>query len=125
MILWIADDHDNAAELVHQFPFRHGVGRLVGTLRVKIRPDRIHQFFDGRLVKYCHQINAAKRSDDLRAFILRHKGSVLSLQFSCLPVRIDTHNEYIAYRLCSFQISDMADVEEVEAAVRKHDLQAF
>ena len=121
MILRIADDGDAAAVAAHGLALGHGVDGVVGPLAVHVRPQREQQRRDGRLGKDDDVVDAAQRRDELGAIRRRQDRPARPLQRRRPIVVVDGDDEAVGLARGGLQVADVADVQQVEAAVGERD----
>src|SRR5205085_8458376 len=79
---------------------------------------------DGRLVENDDVVNGAQGRDRLGALALRYEGASVALETLHLFVAVDRDDKHVAERASAFEVSDVPDVKEVEAAVGEDDARA-
>jgi hypothetical protein len=86
-------------------------------IRLQTR-DRINrrEFFEND-----HKVHALQGGQDLDPLRGRYQGSSRSFELAHRGIAVDSHHQNITMTSGSLQITDMADVEQIEAAVSPHD----
>ena len=121
VILRVADDRDAAAVAADGVALGHGVDGVVGPLAVHVGPQRQQKRRDGRLGKDRHVVHAAERGDELRAIRRRQDRPARALQARHRRVVVDRDDEAIGLARRRLEVADVADVQQIEAAVGKGD----
>ncbi len=124
MALGIADDNDTDAQTIGNCAFRDIFRGVVRALRVNIRPQLFEQGFDVRLGKKQNKIDIAQRRDQLGASLLIENRPARALQASDARIRIDGNDERVAFAFGSGQITNVTDMQRIEAAVRQYNVLA-
>jgi hypothetical protein len=124
VVLRIADNRDAAAVGAYDVPLWHRVGRVVGALAVHVWLETLEQVCDRRPREHRHVVDAAQRRDELRACRGRQHRPAGPLERVHRVVVVDRDDEAIALRARALEIADVADVDDVEAAVRERDAPA-
>src|SRR5687767_6482927 len=83
--------------------------------------DREQQFFDRGLFEDRNEIHAAQPRNYCQSFRLRGGRPALAFLRAGLSVAVDRDDEDVAEIRRSLKISQMADVENVEAPVRQNE----
>src|SRR5919201_2321608 len=121
MVLGGADNRNVPAIFLHYLTFGHSLGRIVGALGVDLgtqfAQERAHVWFG----KYHDRIDGFERGNDLSAFCSRHARASFSFQVANRGVVVDGNHYTPTQRLGPAQITDMADMQHVETAVRQDD----
>jgi hypothetical protein len=86
---------------------------------VDVRLERQQEGGDVRLVEDRHVVNAADRRYDFRAIGGRQNGTSGSLQIRNGAIAVDGYHEAIRLARGCLKVPHVADVQEIEAAVRK------
>ena len=119
-----ADDGDAAADFAADVAFGYGVRRVIGAFCVNVGTDVADKMLDRRFVKDGDKIHTRQRRNDLGAFFLIDIWTVFAFQKPGLPIRVDAHNENIAYLFRSGEISNVSDMKKVKASVCQNDRRA-
>ena len=72
-----------------------------------------------------HRIHARERGENFGSLVLRRDRPQRPLDGADRSIRIDAHDERIAFAACRLEVPDVAGVQEVEHAVGEHDLVAL
>ena len=119
MIIRIADVGDAAAVAADHVTLGDRVERVVGAFAVNVRTKRLEQRTNGRLWKDDHVVDEAERGDQFGAVGGSQNGPPLSFQRPDRRVVIDRNNQLVGFLRSSGEVANVADVQQVEAAVRK------
>jgi hypothetical protein len=113
--------HDRRAPSVggDDAAFRNGVDGVVSAFAVDVRLYQLQQALDRRVTKNDDVVNAAQRGDELGAFLRRKDGPAFAFQSGDRSIVVDRNNQAIGFRGCRVKIPDVADMQEIETAVRK------
>ena len=84
----------------------------------------IEQPLDGRIAEDDDVVHAAQRADQLRAIGRGQDRPPGALQRGHRPIVVDRHDQPVGLGRRALQISDVADVQQVEAAVGERDRRA-
>src|SRR5579864_407172 len=125
MILGITDNFDPAPAFLHHIPLRNGFRRVVGALRVNVRPDFADQRPDIRFIKNDYCIHVGERGKNFGSLLRRHNRTAGSFQRTYTRVTIHCHDNTSPQSLSCMKIPNVADVQHIEAPVRQNDLFAF
>src|SRR5579884_4026192 len=125
MILGITDNFDPAPAFLHHIPLGNGFRRIVGALRVNVRPDFADQCPDIRFVKDDNRIHVGDRSKNFGSLLCRHSWTTGSFQRTYSRVTIHRHDNTSAQLLGCMKIPNVADVQYIKAPVRQNDFFAF
>lgn len=66
-------------------------------------------------------IDSRERRYETRAILLAHQRTALALEAAHAGIAVDADNQQIAGRPGSFEITQMPDMQQVEAAIGQHD----
>ena len=121
MVLGIADDGYLSSVGEHGLSFGDGLQAVVRTLRVDVRLEVAEEPVDRGLVKDVDGVHAGEARDDLGALVLGEDRAIGPLRpaHGLIPVHRD--HEVVSKRPRMAQRSHVADMEDVEAAVREDD----
>src|SRR6267154_690609 len=127
VVLGVAHDGHADAQPNGNRALRHSLRRVIGALGVHIGVQIFQQSFDVGLGKDHDIIHDAKRGDELRPGILTKDGTVGPFEIADARIGIHTDNEDVPFAASAFEITNVPDMERIEAAVRKDDglTQAF
>ena len=98
----------------------HGVDGVVGALAVHVGQQR-EQRAHGRLGEDDDVVHAAQRRHELGAVGRRQDGPARALQRPHRRVVVDGDDQPVGLRRGALEIADVADVQQVEAAVGERD----
>src|SRR5690349_23617626 len=124
MIFWIADDCDVAAVRSYHVAFRYCFGSVVGAFGMNVWFECEQELFDCRLVEDRDVSDGLERSDNFSAFCCRQDWPARPFLNRDLFVGIDANDQYVAQLSCASEISNVADVKHVEAAIRENNSRA-
>ena len=82
------------------------------------------EFVDGRLVEDYDVVNGAQGRDRLGALAFGDEGAALALDMAHLLVAVYADDEEVAEVASAFEVADVPDVQEVEAAIGEDDTRA-
>ena len=86
-----------------------------------MRLERRDELERGEFVEYRNIVHTRKAREDLRPLLLRKDGTLRTFQASNRAITVHTDDQYIPQRFGLLQITDMAEMEKVEATVGKDD----
>src|SRR5579863_1192645 len=109
------------AQLPGNLAFRHGLGCVIRSLCMNIGPQISQKRFDIGLIKDNDVIHSGHGGHQFGAGGGGHDRPALPLQFFHARVGIDGHDKYVAFGAGSFQISGVASMKNIEAAIGKHN----
>ena len=98
--------------------------RLLGIIRafgMNSRPKYIEHAPDIRLIEHHDMIYASKRRDKSCAFAFIEDGTIRAFDCADRTVTVDRHDKSIAQLTGAFEISHMANVQNVKAAIGEND----
>src|SRR5579885_1629920 len=121
MILRVADDADATAVGDYNPAFGHGLLGVVRPLGVNVGAEREQEFAHRRLVEDRHVVNGAEGRDRLGPLAFGDERAAFALEPTHLLVAVDRDDQKVAERASAFEVADVADVQEVEAAVGEDD----
>ena len=121
MVLWIAHDGDPPAVTLHHLPLRHGLRGVVGPLAVNVGLEGQEEIVHRVLGEDHHPVDRVKRGHQQGAILLVLERPVLALELLHRGVGVDAHDQEVALGPGALEIAGVADVEEIEAAVREGD----
>ena len=117
MVLGIAYDLDATTVGCDLVTLGHVVAGVIGSLHLNVGLDLADEGANVGLVEDYDGIDALEGGDDLGALLLGHGGTSGTFKAAYTLVGVDGDDEFAAERFGSAQITYMADVEEIEAAV--------
>ncbi len=121
MIFWIADDGNLYAESRGGGAFWHSFHRVVSSLGMNVWAKVFEQRLNARFTKQHDVIDSSKRGNEESASVFSEDGTTRTFQSAYARIRIDAHDEDVAFAPCAFQIADVADVERIETTIGKND----
>ncbi len=121
MRLRVADDGRAAAVGEDNAPLGHRLDGVVGALAVHVRAQQHQQPLDRLIPKDHHVVDPTERTDQFGAVLGRQDRPPAPFQQGHRPIVVHRHDEPIGLRRRSLQISHVADVQQIEAAVRERD----
>ena len=119
--LAIADDRRPSAELGHDRTLGHGVDGVVGAFAVHVRRDETQQPLDVRVGEHDDVVDAAEGGDELGALRRRQDRTPFTFQRRDRCIVVDRDDQAIGFLGGGLQVAHVADVQQIEAAVRKGD----
>ena len=84
--------------------------------------DQHQQPLDVRIAEHNHVVDAAQRADELGAIGGRQNRAARPFQRRHRPIVVDRHDQAIRLGRRPLQVPDVADMEQIEAAVRERDV---
>jgi len=124
MIFRVADDADAPAVGVYHVAFGDVLLCVVCAFGVDVGAKRQKEFGDGRLVEDYDVVNCAQGRDRLGSLALRDEGAALAFESKHLLVAVYADDEEVAEVARAFEVADVPDVQEVEAAIGEDDARA-
>ena len=121
MTLRIADDRRAAAICRDDRAFRHRLFGVVGPFAVHVRLQESQQPLDVRIAEHHDVIHAAKSGDELGTIRRGQDGTARTLERRDGRIVVDRDDQTLGFRRGAFQIAYVADVQQIEAAVRERD----
>lgn len=125
MIFWITNDPDLSPKRPDDIALRDSLLSVIGTFRVDVWPYREEQFGDCRFVEYGYQVNRVERGYNLGPLKFGQYRSALPLEPGYLVIRINSDYQNIAQITSAFEISNVPNVQDVEASVCQDDAFSF
>src|SRR5262245_46620545 len=122
MVLGVAHDRYANSQTVGGRSLRHALGRVVGSFCMYVRSQFLEQRFDIRLWKDHDKVDRTQRGYQQGPRALIENRPSRPFQPANAAIRVDAHDQGIAFRTRALQIANMANVQDVEASVGKHDL---
>ena len=124
MILGIADDYDAASAGFDFVALGDAVGGVVGAFGVKIGTDLADDGADVFFGENDDGIYVGQRRQNFRAFFGEYDGASFTFQRAGGGVGVHGDDEFASEFASRMEVADVADVEDVEAAVRECDASA-
>ena len=116
---WVADDRDTATVAANRIALGHGVDRVVGPLAMHVGTQRQQKRRDVGFRKDRDVVHAAQGGDELRPISRGQDGLPWPLQPLHRRVVVDRHHEAIGFARRRLEVANVADMQQIEAAVRK------
>jgi hypothetical protein len=117
MVFGIADDFDAPAAFDDGVALRNTLRRVVGAFGVNVRADFADQSAYVGLGKNDDSVDIGQRRHNLGALIGGHERAAIALEFADGIVGVDGDDKFSAELFRGAQITYVADVKKIEAAV--------
>src|SRR5690242_12241204 len=124
MVFRITYDFNPAAIRENFVALRNSLASVVGALRLNVRTDLANQCAHVCLVEKDNGIDVLQCRDNLGPFLGRHEWTPRPFDLTYAAIGVHRDHQLSSERLCAAQVTDMADVQQIEAAIRQHDLLA-
>ena len=124
MVFGIPDDLNAAAEFGHYVPLWHRLSRVVGTFGLDVGMKFADELANIGLGKYDNCIDVGESREDFGALVFGHVRASITLELTDRLIGIYCDDQLPAKFPRGFQISHVADVQNVETAVGKDDFLA-
>lgn len=121
MVFRIAHNFHPSAASDHDLAFRNTFRRVIGAFRVNIRPDQADQVANVGRIENEHSVNVRESRQNLCAFRFRDARTAVAFEAARTSVRIHGDYHFAAELLCTLQIPDMPDVQNIKATVGEND----
>ena len=122
MVLGVAGDGDPPAVGADLRGLGDGLRRVVGALHLHVGPERADDRHDVLRLEQDDVVHAAERRDDLGALGRGDDGPSGPLVCKrAEDVAVHRHDEEVALPARALEVAQVADVEQVEQAVRERD----
>src|ERR1700722_1638231 len=121
MIFGIAANGGADAEENGEFALGNSVYGVVGALCVDVWLKFAEQRVDVELVENNHIVDCGQRCDDRRAGSFGHHRAAGTFALLSAGIGIERDDEDVALRFCCFKVANVADVEQIEDAIREDD----
>src|SRR6266481_244923 len=121
MIFWIADNGNSNAETFGRSSLWNRLRRVVGTFGVNVRAKVFEQTLDGRFAEDDDVIDGVESRHEEGASIFVEDRTAGAFQSADDRVRVDADDENVTFAAGTFEITDMADVQCIKAAVGEND----
>jgi hypothetical protein len=125
VIFRIACDPNLATIGQYLIAFGYAPLRIIRPFGVYGRVQYVQHARHVRFIEDNNMINTTQRRDERHAFVLGKNRPPLILDEAHGFVAVDGDHEYISQGPCMFEVSQMPNVENVEAAVRENDFLPF
>src|ERR1700722_7786205 len=124
MFFGIANNGDANAEQRRHFALRNRVHGVVGSFGVDVRLKFAQQRFHIELIENNDVVDGFERGDQGSTRALGQDWSTFTLQFARSGVGVNADDEQVAFGPSCLQITNVADVQQIEHAIREHDFAA-
>ena len=124
VVLGVADDGNADAEQRGHVAFRDGLESVIGALGVDVGVNFAEKMFYVELVENYDVVHKFQRGDERRTRTLGENWAAFAFQFSGTGIGIDSDDEKIAFLFCGLQVANVADVQQIEDAIREHNFAA-
>ena len=125
MVFGIAHDRNLSATGNHHVPLWYVFRRVISAFGVNVRTDQANQVPYVWSVKYNHCVHVSEGSQNLGALVVGNTGPAIAFQGAYARVRINGHKKFPAQLLGRAQITHMPNMQQIKAAVGKHNLVAL
>jgi hypothetical protein len=121
----VAADHGDAdIEERRKIGFAGSIGPAIGAPGMHVRLELAEQGLHVCVVEDDHVIHSCQRSDQSRPSPLGKNGPAFAFQFSRTPIGMNRHDEQITFGARGAEISNVADMKQVEYATCEYDFAA-
>ena len=117
MVLRVTYNAHHAAEFIHDPALGNGFFRVVRTFALDVRPKVTQDRFGCRVIKDHRVIHAGKRRNEFGARAFREQWPSRALQLRDGAIAVDSHDQDVTLLLRSLEKTDVAHVQNLEAAV--------
>jgi len=121
VIFGVANDRDADAEAGGGSALWNGVGAVVGALGVDVGAERFEQGLDVGFAENEHVVDGTKGGYEIGAGVFGKNRTAGTFEGADAGVAIHRYDKNVALAAGTFQITDVSDVQRVEAAVREDD----
>src|SRR6185437_9630881 len=122
MLLGISDNRDANADECRFFALGNCVNGVVGALGVNTGTKVAQKSADVRLVENHDVIHGCKRGNQFGACLRGQNRTAGTFESADTRVGINRDDQEIAFPARALEIADMSRVQNIETAVREHDL---
>jgi hypothetical protein len=121
-VLFLVTDNDRAAAIgLHDAALRNGIDSVVGTLAVHLGLQQQQQALGGSVAEHHDIVDRLKCGNDFGPLARWHDRSPRALQRGDRSIVVDGNDEAIRLSRGTAQVSNMSDVQEIEASVGESD----
>jgi hypothetical protein len=121
-VVFLVTDNDRAAAIgLHDASLGNGIDGVVGALAVHFGLQQQQQTLDGSVAEHHDVVNRLKCGNDFRALVRWNDWSPWTLQRGDRPIVVDGNNEAIRFSRRTAQVSNVTDVQQIEASIRESD----
>ena len=121
VLLGVADDSNAAASCGDGVTLGHGLLGVIGALGMHVRADDGDEGADIGLVEDNDGINIGQGGNQFGTFGLRNERAAVAFQRASAGIGIQSDNELSAELFGGVQITDMTDMQKIEAAIGQDD----
>ena len=121
MVFRIADNSDADAEAISNGAFGDRVGCVIGALGMDVGAKLLEQLFHVGLGENDHVIHDAKGGDQESAGVFVEDGAAGAFERADAGIGVDADDEEVSLFLCAGEITNVANVQGIEAAVGEDD----
>src|ERR1700730_11562032 len=122
MIFGIADNGDLNAKVPSDGELGHGVGRVIGAFGVDVWKQIAEPRCNGLCAEDHHVLDGSKRGHEARSSRFIQDWASGTFQASYAGIAVYGGDQDVADLARGLQISDMADVQDIEATVSEYYL---
>jgi hypothetical protein len=117
VVLGVAGDGDADAETVGDFALGHGVNGVVGALGVNVGAERLEEMRDAGFAEEDDVVDGTKGGYQTGAGAFVEDRASGTFESAGAGVAVDGDDQRVAEGAGGFEIADVADMENVEAAI--------
>ena len=121
MILGITDDGDTSAVFGDGIALGDIIGGVVSAFSLNLGANLADDGADIELGKDHDRVDIFQRGNDFGTFLFRHDGASCAFERAHGFVGVHGHDQLASERLGPAQVAYVANVEQVEVAVRQRD----
>ena len=121
MIFGIAANGGADAEENGEFALGDRVDGIVGAFGVDVGLKFTKERVDVELIENDHVVYRDQRCYDCCAGSFSHHRAAGTFALLSAGIRIERDDEDVAFRFCCFKVANVADVEQIEDAIREDD----
>jgi len=125
VVFRVTDDGYADAEALGDGTLGDVFGGVIGAFRVDVWAKVFEERFDVRLGEEENEIDIAEGGNELRTSVLVEDGAAGTFEAADAGISIDGDDKDVALLFCSGEITDVADVQSVEATVGEDDALAL
>jgi hypothetical protein len=121
MILGVPDDGNPNAKACGRSALWHRFSGVVRALGVNVGAKVFEQRFNTRFAEDDDVVNDAESRNEKGPSAFAKDRAAGTFQFADAGVRVDAHDEDVAFTAGAFKITDVADVQRIKTPVGKND----
>ena len=121
VVFRIPDDPGLDTQTLRQLPLGNAVLGVIRALAMDVRTKGLEERPHGSLLENHDIVYRLQRGHELRPASLVQDRTARALELPHRVVPVDGDHEHIALLRGSLEIAHMADVQQIEASIRKHD----